>query len=130
MAGFVNIGLPTYRDIEAIKFDSGANIEWVGIYSGVSGEGGGVATQSQDGGYLLCGYSDSYGDNSKISPIVLKINSTGQMMWSKLVGGFSDSSNPFTIAESRDSSRDIYIGGYTAAFGISNVSDALVVKLN
>ena len=50
-------------------------------------------------------------------------------MWSKLIGGFSGYSSGLTITESDDSSRVIYIGGYTVAFGITNLGDAFVIKL-
>ena len=60
----------------------------------------------------------------------MKVSSTGQKIWAKLIGGLSASSSGHTISESGDSSGAIYVGGYTNAFGVMNDSDALIIKLN
>ena len=65
VVGSANNALTSSSDIEAIKFDSGANIEWVGIYSAASLDYGRSVIESHDGGYLLACGSNSYGDNTK-----------------------------------------------------------------
>lgn len=75
-----------------IKFDSAASIEWVGLYIGTNSEGAFGVSEAHDGGYLLTGYSSSYGDSTKQSIMVMKISSTGQKLWSKLIGGLSATS--------------------------------------
>ena len=42
-------------DIEAIKFDSEGNIEWVGVYSGYDDDYSDLLAESRDGGYFLNG---------------------------------------------------------------------------
>ena len=46
-------------------------------------------TESQDGGYLITGNSYSYEDYAKTSVFALKVSSTGQEIWSKLIEGLS-----------------------------------------
>ena len=46
VAGYANNALTTFQDIEAIKFDSGGNIEWVGLYQGSSTDFGFAAAKS------------------------------------------------------------------------------------
>lgn len=58
----------------------------------------------------------------------MKISSTGQKIWAKLIGGLSGLSFGLTITESGDSA--IYIGGWTDAFGITHDSDAILIKLS
>ena len=111
VVGSANNALTSSSDIEAIKFDSGANIEWVGIYATGLGDNGFAVAEAREGGYLLACGSYSYGDNTQSSISILKISSTGQKIWAKLVGGLSGRSYGYSIAESGDSSRAIYIGG-------------------
>lgn len=128
VVGATNNALTTGNDILAIKFDSGANIEWVGIYSGGSEEFANGVVESANGGYLVTGVSSSYGDNSKTSVLFMKISPTGQRIWSKLIGGVSAGSMGRRTKQSKDGA--IYIGGNTEAFGIPNNQDILVAKFN
>ena len=81
--GFLAVGdtsnaLTTNSDILAIKFDSGATIEWIGIYKAAAdNDYGWAVTESQEGGDLLTAQFYSYGDNSKYSALILRISSTG-----------------------------------------------------
>ena len=81
--------LEANQSIEVIKFNSEANIEWAGLYNGTLCYAAFGVTESQDGGYLITGNSYSYEDYAKTSVFALKVSSTGQEIWSKLIGGLS-----------------------------------------
>ena len=126
VVGFVANALTTLKDVEAIKFDNAGDIEWVGIYSGAGDDFANAVIESLNGGYLITGYSTSIGDNTKKYALIMEISSTGQQIWSEIIGEQSGDSNAYTITYNSS----IYIGGRSTAFGISNARDMFVVKLN
>ena len=98
VAGYTMNALTTVRDLEAIKFNSGAQIEWVGIYTGADEDYVYFASECLDGGYLLTGHSYSYGGNAYYSVVIMKISSNGAKTWSKLIGGWSSHSTAEAVA--------------------------------
>ncbi|WP_026450924.1 T9SS type A sorting domain-containing protein [Aequorivita capsosiphonis] len=82
-------------DYWVLKLDETGTIVWQNTIGGAGQEGGvGAMSQTTDGGYLICGYSDSNisGDkteNSKGSSDFwfLKLNKVGIIEWQKTIGG-------------------------------------------
>ena len=89
IVGFMINNLTSLNDISAIKFDSTATIEWVGLYGLTFADIAGGIIESQDGGYVLTGYTTSYGDATKQAIFVMKISSSGSYLWSKIIGSLS-----------------------------------------
>ena len=80
VAGYAQNALTTADDASATKFDSEANIEWVGIYTTPNSDYASSVAQLNDGGYLLSG---DYWLSGFFRTVMLKINSTGQKQWVK-----------------------------------------------
>ena len=55
VVAYMENALTTDNDIEAIKFNSDGNIEWVGVYTGADSDLVGGVTESQAGGYFIIG---------------------------------------------------------------------------
>ena len=72
--GYANNARTTNSDFIGIKFSSGANIEWVGIYISSQYEHAARVYELEDGGYLLAGYSLI---TNYFRTVILKISSTG-----------------------------------------------------
>ena len=89
--GFIAVGYTTSlgagsRDVYVLKFDSSATLEWEKTFGGSSDEEGESITQTFDGGYVLTGYTNSFGSGYS-DVYVLKLNSVGTTEWQKTFGG-------------------------------------------
>ncbi|MCG3168045.1 MAG: hypothetical protein POELPBGB_03845 [Bacteroidia bacterium] len=68
-----------------IKTDAAGDTAWTKTYGGAGQENAKRATQTTDGGYVLIGYSDSYGAGEK-DIFILKTDASGDSVWSKTYG--------------------------------------------
>ncbi len=87
------------RDYWVVKLDSIGNLVWQKNYGGSSFDRGKSVVQTQDGGYVIAGRSGSndgdvtghYGGIAVPDYWVIKIDSIGNLIWEKNLGGtFSD----------------------------------------
>lgn len=81
-------------DYWVVKLDSTGNISWQNTIGGVITDELLSVVQTKDGGYLLAGWSDSNISGDKTLGVfgnadywLLKINSTGNILWQKVFGG-------------------------------------------
>jgi Secretion system C-terminal sorting domain/SprB repeat len=72
-----------------IKTNSTGNVTWSKTFGGGGLELGYSVKQTSDGGYVLLGYSDSYG-SGLVDVLLLKLTATGGISWSKTYGGTAD----------------------------------------
>lgn len=89
--GFAYCGYSTNNgagndDAYFMKTDSLGNIEWVNYWGGVGKDRAQDIIQTPDGGYAIAGYSTSPPANY-YDAFILRINSTGDTLWSKFYGG-------------------------------------------
>lgn len=77
-----------------------------------------------DGGYILVGTSDSYGDGKQI--LVVKTDKFGNEQWNKVLGGTGDDEGEYVIVTQ---SGDYVIAGSKTDVS-NNKTDASIVKLN
>jgi hypothetical protein len=59
-SGTIQIAVFTHR-IFLVKTDANGNISWAKTYGGVWNEGGGSVRQTSDGGYIVAGFTASFG---------------------------------------------------------------------
>lgn len=129
-------------DYWIVKLDSAGNIEWDKTIGSIGTEFIDNIVQTEDGGYMLAGSSDSYAsweksENSRggLDMWIVKLNKSGKKMWDKTIGG-----NDYDLCSGIQITRD---GGLIlAGFSGSNSSgektennrgvqsDFWVVKLN
>jgi len=116
--GFIILG-STYSygsggiDIWLIKTNSVGVEEWNQTYGGINGDLGFSVQQSQDGGYILVGYTESFESNG--SDIwLIKTNYLGEEEWSQFYGG-NLWEHPKSVQQTSD--EGFIIIGYTESFG-------------
>jgi hypothetical protein len=104
-----------YRDIWLIKIDSVGNILWDTTYGGPESEVSGRAgvVQTDDGGYIITGYTRSFGQGSG-DVWLLKTDSRGDTLWTRTYGGVNfDGGNAVT----QTNDLGYVIVGATESFG-------------
>ena len=112
-------------DFWVLKLDSNGNISWQKTYGGSDRDEAYSIQQTSDGGYIVGGYTESFGAGGK-DAWVLKLDSSGDVSWQKTYGGSNDD-EAYSIQQTSD---DGYIiGGYTESFGAGG-EDAWVLKLD
>jgi uncharacterized delta-60 repeat protein len=111
-------------DVLVIKLNSQGNIEWSKTFGGDSSEGTSFIKSTIDGGYIIVGSTHSF-DAGYSDIIVIKLNSQGDIEWSKIFGR-----NGWDAACSIQQTNDggYILGGRTEAFGIG-YWDFLIIKL-
>jgi hypothetical protein len=75
-----------------LKTDSGGSKEWDRVFGGFvssAGDGGWAANATEDGGYIVTGYIQSFGAGKK-DLWLLKTDSQGKELWAKTFGGAED----------------------------------------
>ena len=60
-----------------IKTDDSGNLEWSQVYGGINDEGFGCVRDAGDGGFVISGSANSYGNDSEV--YFLKINDSGEV---------------------------------------------------
>ena len=109
-------------DVLVIKTDSRGEVEWSRILGGAGTEYGYDCIAS-DGGYLITGYTTSFGEGSK-DVLLLKLGADGNRLWQKTYGGES-----WDVGTSlcQDSDGGIYICGFTHSEGAGE-EDVYLIK--
>lgn len=97
---------------------------WAKTYGGATDDQAYSVQQTSDGGYIVAGYTHSFGAGS-YDFWVLKLNSTGLVEWQKTYGGRNDD-----LAQSIEQTSDggYILAGGTASFGAGG-PDFWLVKL-
>jgi hypothetical protein len=73
------------RDFYLVKTDPTGTIQWNKTYGGAGDDYGNSLIQAPDGGYVLAGYSNSFGGNVYL----VETDAAGVMRWDKTFGGSS-----------------------------------------
>jgi hypothetical protein len=111
------------NDIYLVKTDASGNQQWDKTYGGSGGELARKVIQTSDGGYIVVGYTSSFG-SGEYDMWLIKTNANGEHEWDKLYGGLNyDGGN--SVIQTND--KGYIIVGYTMSFG-SGESDIWIVK--
>jgi len=112
------------RDIWILKLTSLGIIEWQKTYGGNSDDEANHIQQTLDGGYIVAGYTSSFGSGP--SDIwVLKLYPKGEVEWQKTYGGYSHE-NAWPIYQTLD--EGYIVCGMTMSHG--NMLTTWVLKLH
>jgi len=126
VAGFTGIfiqGKPSMLDVLLIKTDSNGNEVWSQTYGGSGLDRGYDVEQTSDGGYVIGGYTTSYGAGES-DFYLIKTDSNGNEVWSRTFGG-SSSDNAFSMEITSDGG--YILVGKTDSYGAGG-DDVYLVK--
>jgi len=106
-----------------IKINASGTIEWTRYYTWWNEDYANNVIQTSDGGFILTGYSNSFGSGG-YDVYTLKLDQSGGIMWARCFGGVE---NDFGNAIVQNADGGYVVGGYTFSFGV--MGDALIMKL-
>jgi len=100
-------------------------VQWAKAYGQSGYEEAKSIRQTSDGGYIIAGWTDSYGAGSR-DLLVLKVDSTGTYQWAKTYGGVH-SDEAYSIAVAPDNG--YVVAGYSRT-STTDSKDLLILKLS
>ncbi len=110
-------------DVYLIKTDSSGDTIWTRTYGGSGTDYGMGVQQTRNGGYIIAGYTESFGAG-EFDVYVIRTNSLGQVLWSKVYGDFNRDMG-FSVEQTSDGG--YIVGGLTYSFG-SGRADVYLIK--
>ena len=125
--GYIVAGYTTSFEGEGhvyvLKLDAGGNKLWEKTFAGIYADRARSVQQTRDGGYIVAGFTNSFGAGGD-DVYILKLDASGDLEWEKTFGGTLDD-----MADSVQQTRDdgYIVAGHTCSFASS---DVYVIKLN
>lgn len=110
------------RDIYVLKVDQSGNEVWKKTYGGWGNDVGEDIIATSDGNFLIVGYSDS-GSSTGQNANLIKIDASGNQIWSKQYGGSGDD---FARSVKQCSDGGFIMLGNTLSYGTNG--DAYLVR--
>jgi len=112
-------------DVYLVKLDANGSLQWTKTIGGPEIEEGNSLIQTSDGGYIIAGYTASFGAG-KADVYLVKLDADGNLQWTKTIGGPGEEVG-FSLIQTSDSG--YAIAGVTKSFGAGK-ADVYVVKLD
>ncbi|MBA7605830.1 hypothetical protein ES703_12965 [subsurface metagenome] len=100
-------------NVYLVKTDAKGDTIWTKTYGGEGDDFGGSVQQTNDGGYIIAGWTDSFGA-SGTDVYLIKTDANGDTLWAKTYGG-SNSDTGRSVQQTSDGG--YIIVGATGSFG-------------
>jgi ABC-type cobalt transport system substrate-binding protein len=115
------------KDIYVLKLDKSGNKQWEKTFGGKDDDEANAVVQTQDGGYLIVGGTNSFGAGwDAWDAYVLKLDKNGNKQWAKTFGG-KDYDEAKAVIQTQDGG---YLTvGWTKSFGVGG-GDVYIIFLD
>ena len=108
-----------------IKTDSQGDSIWTKTFGGTGEDIGRSMQQTSDGGYIITGYTESFG-NGESDVWLVKTDSQGDSSWTKTFGKQEQDEEGSSVQQTNDGGFDIT--GYTDDLLVNGGEDLFVIK--
>jgi hypothetical protein len=113
-------------NVYIIKWNIDGKMEWQRVIGGINDETANAAVEDSAGNIFVTGNSNGQGSAGGYDAMVMKLDSSGSLIWEHLYGGTGDDNSNAILL---DSASNIIIAGSTYSFGAGN-QDAWLLKIN
>ena len=110
-------------DVLLLKYASDGTLSWAKTAGGGASDYAFSVAQTTDNGYIVAGWSDSYGTGGG-DVLLLKFTVNGTYSWARTAGG-ANADWAHSVAQTTDG--DYIVAGLTGSYG-AGASDALLLK--
>ncbi|HZW38597.1 MAG TPA: T9SS type A sorting domain-containing protein [Ignavibacteriaceae bacterium] len=110
--------------ISSISFPQSIETLWTKTFGGTNIDVGYSLKQTQDGGYIIVGYTRSFGTMSGRNIWLVKTDAMGNEVWNKALGGDADD-EAYSIQQTSD--KGYILTGYTKSMGMG-LMDVVLYK--
>jgi len=100
------------------------DVSWHKMFGGEGSDKANSIQQTKDGGYIVAGWTESFGSREDV--YILKLDSKGEVQWQKTFGGGDDD---VTNSIQQTTDGGYIVAGWTKSFG-SGGEDAYILKLD
>jgi len=123
IVGYVESWTTDDKAVYLVKTDEFGEVEWTKTYGDTKDDEGYDVIQTSDGGYLIAGYTKSYG--AGLTDLwLIKTDSSGEILWEQVLGGAkNDAPNSLLALETGG----YLVVGTTASYG-SGSNDVWLIK--
>lgn len=121
LAGAVNSSVSS-SDVLVLKLSSNGTVQWAKTYGGSAVDISYSIMRTTDNGYIITGYTTSFGTGTRA--LVIKLSEAGSVQWARTFGG-SGSDIGYSVRQTSDGG---YIIGGRTDWGVGN-GDVLLIKL-
>lgn len=111
------------QDVYLVKTDADGDTLWTKAFGGTQYDDGFSVEQTSDGGYIITGYTGSFGAGAE-DVYLIKTNPTGNLDWSKTYGG-TNMDRGASVRQTADGG--FIIAGETLSYGAAN-HDLYIIK--
>jgi hypothetical protein len=117
---------PYLNGIILVRINSSGDIVWKRTFGSSNAPGylGNSVRETNDGGFVVTGYSDTFSTNDRL--YLIKVNQAGDTVWTRIIGGTGNTVGTKVI-QTPDSG--YVVCGFTSAFGAGG-HDFLLMKLD
>ena len=111
-------------DVWLLKTDAYGDTIWTKTYGGAQGDWARSVDQTSDGGYIITGYTNSFGAGY-YDIYIIKTDAHGEAIWTRTYGG---PNYEFSMCVQQTSDHGYIIAGQTGSFGAGS-SDIWLLKV-
>jgi hypothetical protein len=112
-----------YYDIFLVKTDANGNIIWAKTYGGTNQDFARSVQQASDGGYIVAGYTGSFGAGSNI--FLIKTDANGNRIWAKTYRG-AHLDHAFSVQQTSDGG--YIVAGHIQPLDLDGEKDIILIK--